>query len=258
MQFQTDTIGNATLYRGDALEILPTLDRRFAAVLADPPYCSGGTHAGDRTKITSAKYQSSDHRGLYPEFAGDTRDQRSFLAWSTLWLGRARELALPGALCAVFTDWRQLPVTTDALQAAGWVWRGIVPWDKTEGSRPQRGRYRIQAEYVVWGTNGPRPLTGPVAPGVFRLGVGRTKHHIAGKPVALMEGLLSIVNGPVLDPFMGSGTVGLACAARGLDYAGIEVEPVYYAIAAERLTGAEGLGDGVATAPAAGRGVRSL
>ena len=89
MQFQTDTIGNATLYRGDALEILPTLDRRFAAVLADPPYCSGGTHAGDRTKITSAKYQSSDHRGLYPEFAGDTRDQRSFLAWSTLWLGRA-------------------------------------------------------------------------------------------------------------------------------------------------------------------------
>lgn len=97
------------------------------------------------------------------------------------------------------------------------------------------GRYRAQAEYVVWGTNGRRPLKGPVAPGVFRLPVPHVKHHIAGKPVALMEGLLSVMDGPILDPFMGSGTVGLACDRLGLSYVGIEVKPAYYEIALKRL-----------------------
>ncbi len=236
MHLDHKQIGAASLYLGDALEVLPTLPTgSVGAVLCDPPYSSGGASLTDRSRPTSAKYQSSANRWLYPEFQGDTRDQRSYLAWSTLWLSRARMLAAPGALCAVFTDWRQLPVTTDALQCAGWVWRGVAPWDKTERGRPQMGRYRAQAEYVVWGTNGARPLKGPVAPGVFRTPIPHVKHHIAGKPVELMEGLLSVMEGPVLDPFMGSGTVGLACARRGLPYIGIEVEPAYYKIALNRL-----------------------
>ncbi|MBS7540215.1 DNA-methyltransferase, partial [Ancylobacter lacus] len=174
-------------------------------------------------------------RGLYPEFAGDTRDQRGYLAWSALWMGRARELTRPGGICAVFSDWRQFPVTTDALQAGGWVWRGIAVWDKTEGGRPQLGRYRAQAEFVAWGTQGPRALVGPCAPGVFRASTSGRKWHIAGKPVELMEGLLQVMDGPVLDPFMGSGTVGVACARRGLPYTGIEVVPDYFEIACRRL-----------------------
>ncbi|MFT0861770.1 DNA-methyltransferase [Ancylobacter sp. G4_0304] len=235
MRYHRETIGRATLYLGDALEILCELQPGFGAVLTDPPYSSGGASLSARTQPPSAKYQSSEHRGLYPEFMGDTRDQRSYLAWSALWLGRARELVRPGGICATFTDWRQLPVTTDAIQCAGWIWRGVVPWDKTERGRPQQGRYRAQAEYVVWGTNGARPLAGPVAPGVFRVPVPAQKHHIAGKPVDLMTGLLSVMDGPVLDPFMGSGTVGLACAERSLDYVGIEVSEEYFEIACRRL-----------------------
>jgi site-specific DNA-methyltransferase (adenine-specific) len=81
----------------------------------------------DKAMSTSTKYLAAESRGKYPEFQGNTRDQRSFLAWSTMWMGRARELVEPGGLCAVFSDWRQLPVTSDAMQCAGWVWRGIVP-----------------------------------------------------------------------------------------------------------------------------------
>jgi hypothetical protein len=95
-----------------------------------------------------------------------------------------------------------------------------VPWDKTESSRPQLGRYRNQTEFVVWGTNGPRPLTGPVAPGVFRQGIPRLKRHIAGKLVELMEGLLGVMRGSILDPFMGSATVGASCLRRGLPMSG--------------------------------------
>ena len=242
MTVRTETIGNATLYLADSLDVFPLLQsRQFAGLLTDPPYCSGGR--GDKAAPTSVKYQSSDNRGIYPEFAGDTLDQRAFFAWSTLWLSRARALMIPGALGAVFSDWRQLPITTDALQAGGWIWRGIAPWDKTERGRPQKGRYRAQAEYVVWGTNGARPLVGPVAPGVFRQPVPHTKHHIAGKPVGLMSDLLAPMDdGPILDPFMGSGTVGLACLAAGRPYVGVEVVPAYFEIACRRLQEAAGSG----------------
>lgn len=240
-RFRSERIGPVTLILGDALEVLPELaaeGRRFGALLADPPYSSGGVR--DKAMAPSLKYLQSGSAaaGRYPEFQGDGRDQRSFFAWSTLWMLRARELVEPGGLCAVFSDWRQLPVTTDAVQAAGWIWRGVVPWDKTEGARPQKGRYRNQAEFVAWGSNGPRPLTGPVAPGVFRVPVRYPKHHIAGKPVSLMRGLLGVMSGPVLDPFAGSATVAVACMELGLECTSIEVDPAYFEIALRRLQGA--------------------
>lgn len=239
-RFEVRQFGSATLYRGDAIEVMATLQPdSFGDCLADPPYSSGG-NVRDKAQATSSKYQSSEHRGLYPEFQGDTRDQRSYLAWSALWLGRARELVAAGGLVCVFSDWRQLPVTTDAVQCGGWVWRGVVPWDKTESSRPQLGRYRNQTEFVVWGSNGPRPMTGPVAPGVFRHCVPRQKHHIAGKPVELMEGLMRVMRGPILDPFAGSATIGVACLRLGLPYVGIEVDQTYFDIASRRLEEASG------------------
>ncbi|MDP2794373.1 MAG: hypothetical protein Q8O25_09895 [Sulfurisoma sp.] len=68
----------------------------------------------------------------------------------------------------VFSDWRQIPVTTDAMQAAGVTWRGIAVWDKTGGARPYKGGFRSQAEYIVWGSKG--PLKGErYSPGVFRV-----------------------------------------------------------------------------------------
>lgn len=232
---RVERFGNITLIHGDALEVMADLPAgSFGAALTDPPYSSGG-NVRDKAMPTSAKYLQSGGRQLYPEFQGDTRDQRSYLAWSTLWMGRARQLVVPGGLLATFSDWRQLPVTTDAVQCAGWVWRGIVPWDKTESARPQLGRYRNQTEFVAWATNGPRPLAGPIAPGMFRVPVPRVKHHIAGKPVELMKGLLGVMKGPILDPFMGSATVGVACHELGLDYVGVEVDEVYFGIACERI-----------------------
>lgn len=231
-----ERFGNLTLILGDSLEVMASLEAgHFAGVLTDPPYSSGG-NVRDKSMSTSAKYLQSGAASRYPEFAGDTRDQRSYLAWSTMWMARSRELVQPGGLLATFSDWRQLPVTTDAVQCAGWMWRGIVPWDKTESCRPQLGRYRNQTEFVAWGTNGARPLAGPVAPGSFRMPTPRVKHHIAGKPIELMRGLLSVMSGPILDPFMGSATVGLACRELGLDYVGIEVDRTIFEIACNRAT----------------------
>ena len=57
------------------------------------------------------------------------------------WLREARTHCIPGAPLCVFSDWRQLPALTDAIQWAGWTWRGVAVWDKVI-SRPQKGRFR--------------------------------------------------------------------------------------------------------------------
>ena len=70
----------------------------------------------------------------------------------------------------------------------------------------------------------------------------RIKHHIAGKPIALMRGLLGVMQGPILDPFMGSATVGIACLELGLEYVGIEVDPTIYESACLRVAGINSAG----------------
>ena len=228
-------IGDATLYLGDCMSILPTIEK-VDAVITDPPYSSGGMMRGDRMASTSSKYQSSEHVGLYPEFGGDTRDQRAYLVWCTLWLGLAMSKTAAGGILACFTDWRQLPTTTDAIQSGGWVWRGIGVWDKTEAARPQKGRYRNQCEYFVWGSSGPLKDQGPCLPGCFRYSAqSEQKHHITAKPVALMADMLAICGETILDPFMGSGSTGVAAMKAGRKFIGIERDPAYFEIACKRI-----------------------
>ena len=238
---RVEKIGLATLYLGDALRVIPEWSG-VGMVMTDPPYSSGGAFRGDRTVATSLKYQSPEQRGNFAEFSGDNRDQRGFTLWSALWLGLLREASLPGTICGAFTDWRQLPATTDALQGGGWVWRGIVPWDKTEAARPQKGRYRAQCEYVIWGSHGALADDGPCAPGVFRMSaLSEERHHIAAKPVDLMGALMQLAPPAALvaDPFMGSGTTGVAAVKRGLRFVGCEMDPGHFATACRRIEEAQ-------------------
>jgi site-specific DNA-methyltransferase (adenine-specific) len=237
---RVEQIGRATLILGDSLEQISDLPT-FDALISDPPYSSGGLHAGDRALPTSRKYQQSKVLVKHPDFAGDNRDQRSFFAWSTLWLGRALDRARPGSIAAVFTDWRQLPTTTDAVQAAGWTWRGVVPWDKLR-ARPMPNRFRAQCEYVVWGTSGARPFANDnepaYHPGIFSESPpGRDRVHSTQKPVGVMRQLClaAPAGGVVCDPFMGSGTTGVAALLEGRQFIGIEKDPEIFERACARI-----------------------
>lgn len=115
---------------GDSLPVLAALPpRSIDAVITDPPYSSGGLFRGDRAKSTDRKYTLAGGRGARPDFQGDVRDQR----------------------------WRQAGATQDAIQCAGWILRGMVPWDKGEGSRPVPGGFRQSCEFVHWATVGALP-----------------------------------------------------------------------------------------------------
>lgn len=216
-------------------------DNTVDAVVTDPPYSSGGFSRDDKARPTGEKYQSSNVREKYPEFGGDSRDQRSYLMWCALWISECVRVLKPGGYFMAFTDWRQLPVMTDALQAGGVFWRGTIAWDKGRGARaPHKGYFKHQCEYVLWGTKGPAvQLThdGPFD-GCYSIPVRQAdKHHMTGKPTELMRELVRPVvpGGLVLDPFAGSGTTGVAALMTGRRFIGVEREPQYYDIARDRL-----------------------
>lgn len=230
-----------TLHTGDALTILGNLNTPVDAVICDPPYNSGGrTNSARRSQTARDKYVSGDAQHQLPDFDGDTRDQRGYTYWLTLVLAETYRLAQPGASALVFTDWAQLPATSDALQAAGWTWRGIVPWHKPI-SRPVRDGFRRECEYVLWATHG-EPYRH--APTVYLPGFvsgsqprGANRQHITQKPLTVMRQLVQIAppGGLVLDPFTGSGTTGEAALLEGRSFLGIEQSPSYADVARARL-----------------------
>jgi len=230
------------LHEGDALTILPTLPAASVdLVLADPPYCSGGRTQSDRTKVTArGKYVSGDAQHQLADFAGDNRDQRGYTAWMSLLLAECLRVSKPGASALVFTDWRQLPATSDALQAGGWLWRGIIAWHKPI-SRPRMGGFRADCEYILWGSNGPVDATAnPVyLPGLYSHSQprGAKRHHITAKPIELLQELVRVASpgGTVLDPFAGSGSAGVAALLEGRSYLGIELTEHYAEVARRRL-----------------------
>lgn len=217
------------------------------ALITDPPYSSGGFTRGDRSLDPLKKYKQSGAAEYAPSFDGDNRDQRGYLAWATLVLGEAWRVLRETCPACVFTDWRQLPITTDAFQAAGFLWRGIAPWTKLDASRPQLGRFRADAEFVVWGSRGPMPMRADVGvlPGSWACApvTSSQRVHLTEKPVAIMEAIVRICppGGLVLDPFAGSGSTGVAALRAGLRFVGVERDPTYFQIACERLRAEEAL-----------------
>lgn len=233
------------IYYGDCLRILREMPDNIAdAVITDPPYGSGGMTAAERQKDPTEKYEQSDNKIIHrPTFWGDTKDQRSWMHWCNLWISECQRILKPHGYFLMFTDWRQLPATTDVLQIGELIWRGIIAWDKGGGARaPHKGYFRHQCEYIVWGTKGKclkKETAGPF-PGCYKFPVKLSdKFHLTGKPTALMEELVQIVpvGKLILDPFAGSGTTCVAAQNKGRNFIGIERDEGYVEISEKRLAG---------------------
>lgn len=230
-----------SLRHGDALSVLSDLpDACVDSVITDPPYNSGGRTAKERTSRSAKQKYTSGSKKL-ADFTGENMDQRSYGYWLTQIMTEAHRLTKSGGTSLLFTDWRQLPTTTDAMQAAGWLWRGVLAWHKPQ-ARPQKGRFTQSCEFVVWASKG--PLDGdrhPVyLPGMFEASQpsGSKRLHITQKPVSVMRELVKIAppGGTVLDFCAGSGSTGVAALQEGKQFIGVEKTKHYAEIAADRLT----------------------
>ena len=182
-------IGDATLYLGDCLEILPTLGK-VDAVVTDPPY---------------------------PNNAGYFVDG----------IARARRFctSLPCAHWQVF--WTEIEAPPVPLPLVA-----VHVWYRTNTNRPDN--YEPIFEFRADGQKRASRVLPycVIAPGLTGI---EASGHPTEKHVGLMSDLVKRAEGTILDPFMGSGTTGVACAKLGRRFIGIEIDPGYFEIACKRI-----------------------
>jgi hypothetical protein len=204
-------VGNATLFRADCMDVLPTLGK-IDAVITDPLYgigASAGTGKYGRLKIESSSDLGWD--GAPPDLA------------LLMMVVRAGERAI-----LFGGNYFGLPPS-----------RNFLVWDKGAGFK---GRYFAECEmaWCSWDGNARALTHDPLARGDYR-----SKEHPTQKPVAMMTWAINHAGAAeaILDPFMGSGTTGVAAVQMGRQFIGIEREPKYFDIACKRIEDAQRMGD---------------
>ena len=195
------------------------------------------------TKTTSEKYRNGGAQGTLPDFKDDMRN-RAWRRYTVAWLREGLRVSKDGAVLFVFSDHRQLPDTMDAVEMAGWKYRGVTVWDKLNGC-PQLKRPKQDGEFIIFASKGKLPFDREwgheknTMPGVLRYMVpnGAKRNHITEKPLGLMRDLVKVATpgGLILDPFVGSGTTAVAAREEGYSCVGIEIMPEIAAIAERRI-----------------------
>lgn len=196
-------IGDATLYCGDCAELLPLIGR-VDAVITDPPYgigASAGTGKYGRLKI-----EKSGDYGWDNEIPSDDLLAMILAAGSKQVIFGGNYFPLPPS-------------------------RNFLIWDKGAGFK---GRDFAECEmaWCSWDANARVLSYDPLARGDYK-----SKEHPTQKPVAVMKWAIAHAGAAstILDPFMGSGSTGVAALQDGRKFIGIERDERYFEIACRRI-----------------------
>lgn len=185
-------IGNATLYLGDCMEILPTLER-VDAVITDPPYGIGIAKNPVRQMHEKMNWDAAPPSERLIKVCVNAGDV------AILWGGNYFDL--PPQQC--FLVWDKMQPQDFSLAMCEMAWTN------------KKGPAKIYKQSVL----------------------SYRKEHPTQKPVELMAWCIEQLGNPqtILDPFMGSGTTGVAAIQMGRKFIGIEREPKYFEIACKRI-----------------------
>lgn len=203
---RVEKIGDCTLYLGDCMEVMPTLGR-VDAVVTDPPYGIGA----DKKKAHSSIRDNS-------QWADNGWDD-----------GRP-----PVELFEILTSYEEAAIWggnyfADLLPPSG----GWLVWRKPQAETG----FSLADGELCWTSK-------DFALRIKSLPRRDGNEHPTQKPVCVMEWTLQFIKGKtILDPFMGSGTTGVACVKSGRSFIGIEREPSYFDIACRRIEEAYRQGD---------------
>ena len=207
------TIGDATLYLGDCMDILPTLSK-VDAVITDPPYGIGESSkkvASRQRKEGGNSAALADQRD-YGEFDWDQKPPEKTL------IDAIRDKAQWSALFG--GNYFELPPTS--------CW---LVWDKLNGDNDFADcelawtNWNKAVRRIQWRWNG-----------MIRQG-NEERYHPTQKPLGVMKWVIGLCpkSDTIFDPFMGSGTTGVAAIEMGRKFIGIEREPKYFDIACKRI-----------------------
>ena len=192
------------LIQGDCREVLPTLGP-VGAVVSDPPY--------------GMEFRSNHRIVKHDAIANDAEEWPLQLA-----------VSIPaGHSSYVFCRWDNLPTVRKP--------KSLVTWVKNNWSMGDLQHEHARQTEVALFYPGPShdfPRGRPTD--VVECARTGNEYHPTEKPVALMRAVIEWTRGTVLDPFMGSGTTGVAAVKLGRKFIGIEIEPKYFDIACRRIS----------------------
>lgn len=214
-----EVIGNCTLFLGNSRDILPVLEPADC-LISDPDYGVGMKYGDQCLEAAEA-----DELVRFALNGARVRSDHGCIFWSGSWL---RILGLNDAIAQ--TDWRI---------------HHLGVWYKPNGSGPSGNGLARRFETWFWirrGETGRRAefrfLPDCIAENRLHRGMSEASPHPSQKPVDLMIPIVKFFSLPghaVLDPFMGSGSTGVACVKSGRSFIGIELFSDYFEIACERI-----------------------
>lgn len=227
---RVETIGNCELYLGDAREVVECLPRKHRLVVSDVPYrlTSGGPAPSAAHKKMSG--------GWMKDYSNDGKVVICDISWPEIF-DVVDACLEEDAEAYVMANDKNL---TDALTSAkggGFQVHNILVWDKVSATANRW--YMKNCEFSLYLFRGrARRIADCSSKQLVRLPQRDETDHPTEKPVPLMMHYIenSIRAGEaVIDPFMGSGTTGVACQRLGVPFTGIEIDEKHFETACRRL-----------------------
>jgi len=216
-------LDNVQLFLGDCLDILPTLDGQVDAVITDPPYGIG------------FKYSKHD----------DTPNGYGKWLWSVLEIAESKAVCGSPIFvfqamlnCRYYSEWFPRDYR---IYAAAKNWVQIRTTAMQYSFDPVICWWKENREIWASGTNSKDFFLANTSPSSY-IGLNKVDGHPCPRPLDQMRQMINQwvkPNGIILDPFMGSGTTGVAAVQLGRRFIGIEIDPGYFEIATKRIKQAQ-------------------
>lgn len=225
-----ETIGDCTLYLGDALNVLPGLPPADL-IVSDVPYAltTGGTPPPGKHRTMSGIFNAS-------RYGNDGQLVEATVPFPAMMKALYAAIGTDGD-CYVMANDKNVHPLMDAAFEAGFSLHNLLVWDKIQ---PTANRwYMKNCEFTIYLWKGrARTINNPGSKQLLAGGIEKATGHPTEKPVHLMAeyiGNSSQRGDVVLDPFMGSGTTGVACVQLGRKFVGIELNEQFFDMACQRI-----------------------
>ena len=208
------------LLNDDCMEVMKGIgDSKIDMILTDPPY--------------GMSFQSSRRKEAYKKIAND-----SCLDWVDEFARQCYRVAKDNTAHYIFTSWHHVDVFKQAFEKHFKV-KNILVWVKNNhGSGDLKGDFAPKHELILFLHKGRKLYNGKRVNNILEYAKTGNKHHPTEKPVDMLEFMLEKFSSEgdwVLDPFMGSGSTGVACRNTSRNFAGIELDEDYFNIAKKRI-----------------------